>query len=68
MEDMRAVLMYVDTIYFFTIDISAHMGTLFYDQAFLPILMSKMGKRGAEEAGTDYQIIIFLRQTHLSIL
>ena len=58
-EDMRPVLVYVDSLDILAVDIPSGVGTLVDDKAPLPLLPGKMRKRGAEQPGTHYQIVIF---------
>ena len=60
MEDVSPILMYVDALYVFAIDIATEMWSLIYHQTSFTLLMSQMGECGTEESGANYKIIIFL--------
>lgn len=58
MEDMRAVLVDVDAIPLFTVDIAAHMITAFQNQHRLSRPLRLAGKNSTKEAAADNQIIV----------
>ena len=60
MEDVGTILMYVDALYVFAIDIATEMWSLIYHQTSFSLFMSQMGECGSEESGANYEIIIFL--------
>ena len=51
MEDMRSVLMHINTLDIFAIDIATELWPLVYHQTLLPLLMSEVCECGAEKAG-----------------
>jgi len=59
-EDMGTILMYVNTLYTLTIDVTTKLGAFVYDEAGLACLTGFVGEGGAEEAGAYYQIIVFV--------
>ena len=58
-EDMRPVLVHIDSLDILAIYITSGVGTLVNDKTPLPLLPGKMRKRGAEKPGTHYKIVIF---------
>lgn len=59
MEDVRPVLVHVDSLDILAVDIASGVRPLVDDKTPLPPLRGKMRKRGAEQPGTHYQIVIF---------
>lgn len=58
-EDVRPILVYVDSLDILAVDIASGVRPLVDDKTSLPPLPGKMRKRGAEQPGTHYQIVIF---------
>jgi hypothetical protein len=50
MEDMRSVLMHINTIDILAIDIASELWPLVYHQALLPLFMSEVCECGAEKS------------------
>ena len=59
MEDMCTIFMYMDALHIFTVDIASAMIALVNYQAMFTYSFCLVGKNGAEQTGTYYQIIIF---------
>ena len=58
MENMGAVLMDLDALYFLTIQVSSRMGTLVQDQSTFPGLLHLVGNHGSAKTGPNYQVIV----------
>lgn len=56
---MCTIFMYMDALYIFTVDIASAMIALVNYQAMFTYSFCLVGKNGAEQTGTYYQIIIF---------
>ena len=60
---MGTILMNIDTFCFFAIDVSAEVRALVNNEASLTATSGKAGKGAAEEAGADYEVIVFRHRT-----
>ena len=58
-EDVRTILMDVDTLDVLGVDIARNVGALIHDQHGFAVGLGLMGEDGTVQAGADYQIIIF---------
>ena len=58
MEDVCTILVHIDSLDVFAINIASHMRALVNDQTFLACLSGEMGKCGTVEAGTDNEEIV----------
>ena len=58
MEDMRTVLMDIDTLNILCVNIASNVGTLIYNQNRFSMRFSFMCKNGTIQAGANYQIIV----------
>ena len=59
-EDVAAVLVYVDAVLLFAVDVAAKVWTFVDDQTAFAHLVCKVGKRSAEKPGTDYEVVVGL--------
>lgn len=59
MENVRTILVDIDALDVLAIDISTQMITFVYHQAFLAMLIRKVGKGSSIKTGADYEIVIF---------
>lgn len=57
---MGAVLMDVDALDVFAVEVAAGVGALVDDEATLAPTFSKASKGGAVEAGTDNEVVVHL--------
>ena len=58
MEDMRTVIMDIDTLNILCVNIASNVGTLIYNQNRFSMRFSFMCKNGTIQAGANYQIIV----------
>ena len=59
MEDVRAILMDVDTLDVLGINVARNVGAFIHDQHGFAVGLGLMGEDGTVQTGADYQIIIF---------
>ena len=59
-EDVAAVLVYVDAVLLFAVDVAAKVWTFVDDKTAFAHLVCKVGKRSAEKPGTDYEVVVGL--------
>jgi len=59
-EDVGPILMYIDALHLFTIDVSSEVRTPVYDQTGLSGLPGTIGKCGTEQARAHNQVIVLL--------
>ena len=59
MEDVRTILMDVDTLDVLGINVARNVGALIHDQHGFAVGLGFMGEDGTVQTGADYQIIIF---------
>ena len=59
MEDMRTVLVYIDTFRLLTINISAELRTFVNNETGLTCLVGFVGKGCSEQTRANYEIIVF---------
>ena len=59
MEDVRTILMDVDTLDVLGINVARNVGALIHDQHGFAVRLGLMGEDGTVQTGADYQIIIF---------
>ena len=57
MKDVGSILMDIDTLNLFAIDIASQMGTLVYHEAAFPSAFGKIGEGSSKKAGADDEII-----------
>ncbi len=65
MEDVGTVLVHVDALDVLAIDVAAKVRALVYHKASLALPMGEVCECGTEQAGANYQIVIFL---HMGLL
>ena len=58
-EDVRTILMDVDTLDVLSINVARNVGALIHDQHGFAVDLGLMGEDGTVQTGADYQIIIF---------
>ena len=58
-EDVRTILMDVDTLDVLGINVARNVGALIHDQHGFAVGLGLMGEDGTVQTGADYQIIIF---------
>ena len=58
-EDVRTILMDVDTLDVLGINVARNVGALIHDQHGFAVDLGLMGEDGTVQTGADYQIIIF---------
>lgn len=58
MEDMRTILVYVDIVYAFAMNISTSVLALVNHEATFPTLVHEMGKGGSKKAGAHDEIVV----------
>ena len=58
MENMGTILVDMDSVYIFTVNISCDVISLFYNKAGFSMFFCFMSKNGTEQSGTDNQVIV----------
>ena len=59
MENVGTVFVHIDSVYFFTVDITTGVCTLFYHKAFFTGFMGFVSEYGSEQAAADNQVIVW---------
>ena len=58
MENMGTILVDMDSVYIFTVNISCDVISFFYNKAGFSMFFCFMSKNGTEQSGTDNQVIV----------
>ena len=65
MEDMRSILMHIDAMHIFCVDIATYMVALVYQQHGASFFFQEVGAYGPKKSCAYYEIIIFLFHVNL---